>query len=307
MKPALLVNPSLGGFEARLAESYDVAHWPQDAARAGDIAAALVIGGVGLPNDVIAALPNLKLIACLGAGYDGIDAPFARARGVTLTNCPNINNEDVADLAMGLMLSVARHIAHGDRNVRSGAWREGVLTSSRFSGRKLGIVGLGAIGRAIAARGTGFRLETRWTGPRSKPDAPYPYEPSLLKLAEWADILVVACPAAPGTEKMIDAAVIEALGPRGMLINIARGSLVDEAALIDALKRGKLGGAGLDVFAQEPTDAARWRDLPNVTLTPHIGGGAREALLASFALVQENLRRFFAGEPVAPETVVAGP
>ncbi len=298
MKPALLVNPALGGFEARLAQSYDVTHWPQDAARADEITAALVIGGVGLPRAAIEALPNLKLIACMGAGYDGVDVAYATARGIAVTNCPNINHEDVADLALGLMLSVTRHVAQGDRNMRAGTWREDLPTPARFSGRKLGIIGFGAIGRAIADRAQGFRLETRWTGPRAKADAPYPFESDLETLAAWADILVVACPAVPGTEKMVSARVIEALGPNGVLVNIARGSIVDEDALIAALQGGKLGGAGLDVFEQEPSPAARWADVPNVTLTPHIGGAAREALIAASTLAVENVRLFFAGEPV---------
>ncbi len=298
MKPALLVNPALGGFEARIGESYDVVHWPQDEARAKDITAALVIGGVGLSNETLTKLENLKLIACMGAGYDGVDVAFAASRGVTVTNCPNINHEDVADVAMGLMLSTARHIAHGDRNIRAGVWREGLSTPRRFSGRKLGIVGLGAIGRAIAERAQGFRLETRWTGPRPKPDAPYPYEPDLEALAAWADILVTANPALPGTEKMIDARVLKALGPQGIFVNIGRGSLVDEDALIAALNAGELGGAGLDVFAQEPTPAARWANVKNITMTPHIGGGSVESLIAAGQLALENVRLFFAGEPV---------
>ncbi len=297
MRPALLVNPPLGGFEARLSETYDVLHWPQDRARADDIRAALVIGGVGLPNEAIENLPKLELIACMGAGYDGIDLALAKARGLTITNCPAVNHEDVADLAMGLMLSVARDIAIGDRAVRAGAWRDFTSPGQvrRFSGRRLGVVGLGAIGRAIAARAEAFRMPIRWTGPRPKPDAPYPYEPDLAALAAWSDVLVVACPAIPGTEKMIDARVIEALGPQGILVNIARGSLVDEDALIAALKDGRLGGAGLDVFEEEPTDPARWADVPHTTLTPHQGGAPREALREATALALENVRLFFAG------------
>ena len=137
-----------------------------------------------------------------------------------------------------------------------------------------------------------------WTGPRPKPDAPYPYFASLIDLARWADVLCVCTRADPGTEKMISAAVIEALGPDGVLINISRGSVVDEDALIAALKSGKLGGAGLDVYEQEPTPPERWKDVPNTTLTPHFGGGTRESLQESFALVADNIRRHFAGEPL---------
>ncbi|NDC57861.1 MAG: hypothetical protein EBZ50_03330 [Alphaproteobacteria bacterium] len=169
----------------------------------------------------------------------------------------------------------------------------------RLRGRKLGIVGLGAIGAAFATRAAALGLDVRWTGPRPKPDAPYPFEPDLAALAAWADVLAVCAPGGAATDKLIDAGVIAALGPDGMLINVARGSLVDEDALIDALKAGRLGSAGLDVFATEPTPPARWADVPNVTLTPHLGGATREAIMESAQLVLENLRRFFAGDPLA--------
>jgi len=298
VKPALLVNPPLGGFEARLSEVYEVVHLADLPARAHAVEAALVIGSEGLENAVISTLPALKLISCMGAGYDGVDVPFAASRGVAVTNCPNVNHEDVADLAWGLMLSAGRLVAEGDRQVRAGAWRGSTGWPRRFSGRKLGIVGLGAIGRAIGDRAIGFRMEIAWSGPRAKPDAPWRYEPDLTALARWADILAIACPASRETEGLISAGVIEALGPDGMLINIARGAVVDEDALIAALKAGKLGSAGLDVFAVEPTPAARWADVPNVTLTPHIAGGAREAIRDASALALENLRRHFAGEPL---------
>lgn len=298
MKPLLLVHPPLGGFEARLSETYDVVHWPQAEARAGDIRAALTIGSTGLTNAMIDALPQLGLIACFGAGYDGIDVSHAHARNVVVTNCPNVNNEDVADVALGLMISTVRKLALGDANVRAGKWRDGIGYTQRFTGMKTGIVGLGAIGMAIADRAFAFKHEIAWQGPRPKPDSPYRYEPDLIELAKWADILVIACPALPGTEKMISAEVIEALGPQGVLVNIARGSIVDEDALIAALKSGKLGGAGLDVFEEEPTPAARWADVPNTALMPHQGGGSFQAIRATTQLALENLELFFVGEPV---------
>jgi lactate dehydrogenase-like 2-hydroxyacid dehydrogenase len=305
MKPVLLVHPALGGFEARLRETYEVVHRDDAAGRAGDITAALTIGSEGLDNSMISALPKLRLIACMGAGYDGVDVGFAAARGVAVTNCPNVNHEDVADLAWGLMLSAARHVAEGDRLVRSGQWRGSLGWPRRFSGRKLGVVGLGAIGRAVAERGVGFKLDIAWHGPRAKPGAPWRYEPDLIALAGWADILVVACPASAETNGLITADVIAALGPEGILVNIARGAVVDEDALIAALKDGRLGAAGLDVFAEEPTPAAGWADVPNVTLTPHIGGGAREAIRDATALALENLRRFFAGEALKTPVIAA--
>jgi lactate dehydrogenase-like 2-hydroxyacid dehydrogenase len=157
---------------------------------------------------------------------------------------------------------------------------------------------MGAIGQAVAKRASGFGLEIKWFGPRAKPDVDYPYEPELISLASWADIVAVCARGDKSTEKLIDARVIEALGSDGILVNMSRGSVVDEDALITALKTGTLGGAGLDVFAEEPTPADRWRDVPNTTLTPHLGGGTREALFAGSQNVMENLRRALAGEPL---------
>jgi len=167
-----------------------------------------------------------------------------------------------------------------------------------LSGRKLGIVGMGAIGQALARRAQGFGLDIKWFGPRAKADVAYPYEPGLIQLASWADIVAICARGDKSTEKLIDARVIEALGSDGLLVNVSRGSVIDEDALIAALKAGKLGGAGLDVFQEEPTPADRWRDVPNTTLTPHLGGGTREALYAGSQNVMENLRRAIAGEPL---------
>jgi len=302
----VLIWPQMPGLERLLADFET--HLPPtgETARtaflrdvAPNVRAAVVIGSYGLPPDVFAAAQNLKLIAAFGAGYDGVDLAALKARGIALTNCPNINNEDVADVAIALMLSVARDIAKGDALVRAGKWRDGLVWPRTLKGRKLAIVGMGAIGVSIAERAKAFGLDIRWHGPRAKPDIPYTYESDLTALASWADVLAVACRADPSTEKLISGAVIEALGPEGILVNVSRGSVVDEDALIAALKAGKLYGAGLDVFEEEPTPAARWADVPNVTLTPHIAGGTRDSIIASGRMVQENLRRFFAGEPLS--------
>jgi lactate dehydrogenase-like 2-hydroxyacid dehydrogenase len=197
---------------------------------------------------------------------------------------------------MGLMIAVSRAFSEGERVLRADSWTPplAVPPQRRFSGRKLGIVGMGAIGQAIAARAQGFGHEIKWNGPRAKPGIAHAYEPDLKALATWADILAVA---ARGDQAgLISADIITALGADGILVNISRGSLVDEDALIAALKSGALGGAGLDVFQQEPTPASRWAGVPNCTLTPHLGGGTREALYAGSQNVLENLRRFYAGE-----------
>jgi lactate dehydrogenase-like 2-hydroxyacid dehydrogenase len=291
-KPALLIHPPLGLFEMRLAD-YDVVHWPADRK---DIRAAVTIGSVGISNAMIDALPELGAIICFGVGVDGIDRAYAEKRGIVITHGRDINHEDVADVAMGLIIATARSFTEGERVLREGRWAPplAVPPQRRLSGRKLGIVGMGAIGQAIVARAQGFRLEIKWNGPRAKPDVPHTYEPDLLKLAEWADILAVA---ARGDQTgLISADVITALGPDGILVNSSRGGLIDEDAMIAALKSGALGGAGLDVFAQEPTPQERWEGVPNTTLLPHLGGGTREALYAGSQNVLENLRRFYAGE-----------
>jgi hydroxypyruvate reductase len=307
-KPTILAYPALGGLDALFGASYDVLRLPPDKeeravllkARGGDVQAAVVIGSMGLPPEALATTPNLRLIACFGVGYDGVDVAAMRARGVAVTNCPSINHEDVADVALGLIISCVRNIAAGDRLVRAGGWK-GPLAfppPKRLSARKLGIVGLGSIGDALARRAAACGMEIAWTGPRAK-DAPWRYEKELLALAGWCDVLAMTLRPDPGTEKMVNAGVLAALGPEGIVINVARGSVIDEDALIAALREHRIGGAGLDVFAQEPTPAERWKDVPNVTLTPHFGGGTRESIMESTQLVMENLRRHFAGEPLA--------
>ncbi len=296
-KPAVLVHPPLGLFELQLANLYDVEHWPTDRR---DIEAAVTIGSVGLSREMMDALPALRAIVCFGVGVDGVDLRACRERGIAVSNGPNINNEDVADVAMGLVISVARAFTQGERVLREGKWRPplAVPPQRRLSGRKLGIVGMGAIGQALAKRAAAFGLEIKWFGPRAKPEIAYPHEPDIVALALWADILAICARGDKSTEKLIDARVIEALGSDGIVVNISRGSVVDEDALIAALKAGKLGGAGLDVFREEPTPAERWSEVPNATLTPHLGGGTREALFAGSQNVLENLRRALAREPL---------
>lgn len=295
-KPALLVHPPLGLFEMQLGD-YEVVHWPTDRK---DIRAAVTIGHVGLTNAMIDALPDLGAIVCFGVGVDGLDPAYCKARNIAITHGREINHEDVADVALGLIIARLRFFTEGERVLREGAWAMplAVPPQMRLRGRKLGIVGMGAIGQAIAARATPFGFDICWHGPRRKPELSFTYEGDLHALARWADVLVVSARGDKSTEKIIDARVIEALGGDGVLINVSRGSVIDEDALIAALKGGRLAGAGLDVFNTEPTPPERWRDVPNTTLTPHLGGGTREALYAGSQNVLENLRRFYAGEPL---------
>jgi len=293
-KPALLVHPPLGFFEARLVD-YEIVHWPTDRK---DVGTALTIGHVGISNVMIDALPELKCIVCFGVGVDGIDLDYAKQRGVAITHGRDINHQDVADVAIGLMIARHRLFTEGEKVLRGGTWTPplAVPPQRRLRGRKVGVVGMGAIGAAIAHRAEAFGTEIKWYGPRAKPDVRFAYEPDLLKLAQWADVLIVSARGDKSTEKLISADIIHALGSDGVLVNISRGNVVDEGALIAALKSGALGSAGLDVFVEEPTPTDRWKDVPNCTLTPHLGGGTREALYEGSQNVLENLRRFHAGE-----------
>ncbi len=301
-KPALLImQPHLAFLGPVLEPDYAVwRFWEGPPLEATAVIEALVIAGEFPVDKALAeALPKLRLIACFTAGYDGVDLAWARGRGLQVTHSPGVNSEDTADHAMGLILAAWRRIAEGDRMVRAAAWRpnEKLVTAS-LKGRRLGIVGLGAIGVALAERAQAFGLEIAWWGPRDKPDAPWPRVERLIDLAKGSDILVVTARANAETRGLVTREIIEAVGPEGLLVNVSRGQLVDEDALIAALRDGRLGMAALDVYQTEPTPAERWRDAPNVVLTPHTGGATTAAVPRMIALTRENLRRFFAGEDV---------
>lgn len=263
-----------------------------------EIRALVVAGEFPLDKHLIEILPKLQLIACFTSGYDGIDIDWCRARGLPVSHAPGVNHEDVADHALGLILAARRQIAAGDRALRAGGWTaDSKLITPSLKGQRLGVVGLGSIGEAVARRGEAMRMAVRWWGPREK-EAPWPRAASLLELARDSDILVVACKADESNRGLVSRAVIEALGPHGLLVNVARGQLVDEAELIAALGDGRLGQAALDVFEDEPTDPARWNDVPNTVLTPHTGGATTEAVQGMLMLLIENLRAAFSGQPL---------
>jgi lactate dehydrogenase-like 2-hydroxyacid dehydrogenase len=306
-KPAILVvQPHLAPVAAMLEADFTVWRlWQGPPIEASHtIGALLVAGEFPLDEALARSLPNLGLIACFTAGYDGVDLAWAADRGLKVSHSPGLNHEDVADQALGLMLAAWRGLVEGDAIVREGRWRptEKRITPS-LGHRKLGVVGLGAIGEAVARRAAAFGLEIGWWGPNDKPDAPWPRAQSLLALAEATDILVVTARAGEENRRLIDRPVIEAIGPHGLLVNVARGQLVDEDALIAALRAGTLGMAALDVFAVEPTPAERWRGVPNVVLSPHTAGTTSAAIPKMVELTRENLRRFFAGEPLANPVV----
>lgn len=263
-----------------------------------DVRVMIVAGEFALDKPLIERLPNLELIACFTSGHDGIDVAWCRARGLAVTHAPGVNSEDVADHAVGLMLASRRCILSGDHAVRSGEWRldERLMTPS-MKDQRLGVVGMGAIGEAVARRVEPMRMAVGWWGPRQKPSA-WPRADSLLDLARDSDILLVAARADETNRGLISVEVIEALGPSGLLVNVARGPLIDEDALIAALKDGRLGQAALDVFLDEPTDPDRWADVPNTVLTPHTAGATTEAVQGMLRLLIQNLQAQFDGEPL---------
>ena len=306
-KPAILiVQPHLAAIGAMLEADFAVWRlWEHPPIEASHTIGALVVAGeFPVDRKLAEALPKLGLIACFTAGYEGIDLAWAAERGLKVSHSPGVNPEDLADQAIGLMLAAWRCLVEGDAIVREGRWRptEKRITPS-LAGKHLGVVGLGAVGEAVARRAEAFGLKVVWWGPNEKPDAPWPRARSLVGLAEASDILIVAARAAEENRRLIDRAAIEALGPHGLLVNVAAGQLVDERALIAALKAGRLGMAALDVFETEPTPPERWKDVPNVVLSPHSGGETSAALPKMVALTRENLRRFFAGEPLANAVV----
>jgi lactate dehydrogenase-like 2-hydroxyacid dehydrogenase len=301
-KPPILVIPrTLGALADILERDYTVHRFwegpPADVAPT--IRAMVVLGGTPLEPSLVDSLPNLGLVAYFSAGYETFDAKWARERGVLGTHSQWVNADDTADMAIGLIYALVRNIVEGDRQVRAGQWRKSVKIMSRsLGGMKVGVVGLGSIGQAVAVRCEAMKMVPAWWGPREKPDAKWPRAASLLELAQESDILVVTAKADENNRGLISKEVIEALGPDGLLINIARGQLVDQAALIAALKDGRLGGAGLDVYEVEPTPPEDWADVPNTVLAPHIGGATHEAVHAMTVQLMENLAAFHAGKPL---------
>lgn len=251
----------------------------------------------GCAADVIRRCPDLQAICSWGVGYETIDVGAARERGIEVSNTPDVLDDCVADLAWGLMIAAARRISEGDRYVKTGQWRTigAFPLTTRVSGKRLGILGLGRIGAAIARRGQGFDMEVRYHGRREQSGAPYRYEASLKDLAAWAEFLVVACVGGPATHHLVSAEVLDALGPQGIIVNIARGTVIDEDAMVAALADGRLGGAGLDVLEHEPAVPPELLTMDKVVMMPHVGSATRETRLAMEQLVVANLEAFLQG------------
>jgi len=248
---------------------------------------------------LMALLPHLEMISVVGVGYDGVDVKAALERGIRISHTPNVLNDDVADLALAHLLNVARRLPQADRFVRNSDWVDGPYPLSRkLSGSRLGLVGMGRIGQAIAKRALAFDMSISYTSRSPRAEVPYTFHATPEALAANVDFLVVITPGGPGTRHLINAAVLKALGPKGYLVNVARGSVVDEAALVEALQKKQIAGAGLDVFADEPRVSAELRNLQNVVLTPHVGSATFETRKAMSDLALANLRAHFQGEPL---------
>jgi D-3-phosphoglycerate dehydrogenase len=254
-------------------------------------------GDLGAGAELMARLPNLEIVACYGVGVDAIDLDYARTRGIRVTNTPDVLTNDVADMALALLLATARRIPLGDAHVRSGAWARGPMPlTTSISGKRIGILGFGRVGRAVARRAEGFGMEVCYGARQADLALPYRWHGDAAALAASVDFLVICLSANAETRGMVDARVLRALGPRGMLVNVARGAVVDEAALLAALRDGTIAAAGLDVFCNEPEPDPGFLDLPNVVLQPHNGSGTAETRAAIGALMRRNLHAHFAGE-----------
>lgn len=259
----------------------------------------VTFGPTGIDAASIAALPRLRYVACFGVGYDAVDVAACRARDIRVTNTPDVLTDDVADMALLLTLGVLRRLVVADRYLRAGKWLSGPMPLTRsLRGKRVGIVGLGRIGAAIAARCEALGCTIAWHGPRAKSGVRWPFHADLNELAAWADVLVAACPGGDATRGIISREVIAALGPQGVFVNIARGSVVDEPALVEALVSGQLGGAGLDVFVDEPRVPEALFALDSVVLTPHVASGTDETRNAMGQLVLDNVAAWFAGKPL---------
>lgn len=301
-KPRLLqIGRQLPALEAGLAARYDVYRLTRKAdqqavlaAHGHEFVALVTSAAIGVDSALLQALPSLRVVSSFGVGLDKIDLAAAAQRGIAVGYTPDVLNDCVADLAFALLLDVARGVSAADRFVRAGHWPAGKYPlTTRVSGKRLGILGLGRIGSTIARRASGFDMTVRYHNRSQAAGVSYGYEPDLLALAEWCDFLVIAAAGGDATQHLVSAEVLAALGAKGFLINIARGSVVDEQALIQALTTGQIAGAGLDVFAREPHVPEAFWELDNVVLLPHVASGTEETRQAMTDRVLDNLAAFF--------------
>lgn len=264
-----------------------------------EIRAMFCAGTLPNPPGLIEAMPSLGMICSLSAGYEGLPMDLCKERGIIVCNSSGSNADDVADTAVTHVLAQQLGLLKKHAAILSGVFEGGLQNVRRsLMQTRIGIVGLGAIGLCTAQRLAPHGCDIAWWGPNNKPGVAFRYEPSLKQLAEWCHILVITGRADASNRHMISKEIIEAVGPEGIIVNVTRGSVIDEDAMIAALKSGKLAGAGLDVFAQEPTPAERWKDVPNVTLTPHAGGAGTYSVQRYYDIASENFECFFTGKPI---------
>jgi len=254
---------------------------------------------IATPRSLIERFPKLEIIACFGVGVDPIDVGYAHERGIVVTNTPDVLVADVADMGVTLLLAASRQIVKGDRFVREGRWLGGIMNfTHRVNGKRAGIVGCGRIGGTVARRLEAFDMTIAYHGPSDKQHPRYRYYPDLVEMARDVEFLVLTCPGGPATRNIVNERVLNALGADGILVNIARGSVVDEVALVAALREGRIRGAGLDVYADEPRAPTALLDLDNVVLSPHQSSATHETRAAMGECTLANLRAHFSGEPV---------
>jgi len=303
--PLLVLNSLSSAHQAQIAEVYDMTYAFGDAERAAAIAehgakfrAVLTIGVIGLTPADIAAMPAVELICCLGAGYEGVPLDVTRARGIATANGAGTNDDCVADHAFGLLIGIVREFRKLDRLCREGVWREAIPQPPNVSGKKLGILGLGTIGQKIAKRAAAFDMEVGYHNRKPREGATQRYFDDLKSLASWADFLILAAPGGPATKHLVNAEVLDALGPQGYLVSIGRGSVVDTEALAKALREHRIAGAGLDVYESEPKRPEPLVGLDNVLLTPHMAGWSPEATQKSVNHFLANAEGHFAGRGV---------
>ncbi|WP_284326382.1 2-hydroxyacid dehydrogenase [Cypionkella aquatica] len=297
LKPHILQLSSYPDWDqTALDATYTCHHLPLSAPDL--IEAIATSGGAGVPSEIIKACPNLKLIAIYGVGYDNIDLSLCAERHIQITNTPDVLTGDCADLAVGMMLAIARQIPSADHHARSGAWtRTSFPLQRRVWGAKAGILGMGRIGQELATRLTGFGIDIAYAARSEKP-LPYKYIPDPIALAAHADFLFVTAAATPETRHIVNAATLKALGPDGYLINISRAANVDESALLDALESHQIAGAALDVFDAEPHINPRFAPLPNALLQPHHASATHATRRAMGQLMRDNLAAHFANRPL---------
>ena len=295
-------------FDAELAQAYAVTLLSEQpdpdrflAEHGAQFEYLVTTAALGLPARVVDALPQLKFVSSFGVGFDALDKDTLLRRGARVGYTPGVLDDCVADLAFALLLDATRGLSASDRFVRRGGWSQGRFgIHTRASGKRLGIFGMGRIGSTVARRASGFDMDVAYHNRRPVEGSPHQYLPSLLELARWADILVITAAGGDGTRHLVNAEVLAVLGPQGFLVNVARGSVVDEAALAEALQHQRIAGAGLDVFEDEPRPLPALLALDNVVLAPHIASGTHETRRAMADLVLRNLAQFIAtGEPEA--------